>query len=154
MKRLLPALLVLSLSSQALADPPAPVKSIPPGEDKIVIIRKDEKAPFSGQLFDTDTAIRWGNWLEQYRFRLELDKETQDSIHQAQINYLNQVIKIEQEKYKETTEVQRQTIMELEKKAAEPDPWYESFQTGLVVGVVCTVVVGGIAVALVNTASK
>jgi hypothetical protein len=152
MKRFLPALLSVLLVSQSVQA--EPIRSIPPGDDKIAPLKKGEDAPFDGQLFDTNTAIRWGNWLEQYRVRIELDKETQQLIHQAQINYLNQVIKIEQDQYKQVTDVQREKIQELEKKAAEGEPWYESFQTGMVVGALATVIVVGLSVGIVSATSK
>lgn len=153
MKKLLAGILVLTLSSQALAEPP-PVRAIPPGEDRIVPLRKGQEAPFDGQLFDTNTAIRWGNWLEQYQMRLKLDYEAQTRIQQARENYLNQVIRIEQEKYREVTEAQRNTILELEKKVAEPDPWYESLGFGLGLGVASTILVTAISVWAIDAAAQ
>lgn len=60
---------------------PAPqVTTYPPGEDKIVVVRKGDPAPYTGQLFEDNTALRWAVWLQQYRARYGLDmKAEQDS---------------------------------------------------------------------------
>ncbi len=50
-----------------------PLAELPQGEDQIVALRLREPAPFEGQLFSTDTAIRWGFWLEQWHQRYKLD---------------------------------------------------------------------------------
>lgn len=71
----------LLLPSIALADPPSlPVPQVvtyPPGDDKIVVVRKGEVAPFTGQLFDDATALRWAVWLRQYKDRYGLDMQAE-----------------------------------------------------------------------------
>ena len=72
---------VLLLPSIALADPPAlpkpQVVTYPPGDDKIVVVHKGEASPFTGQLFDDNTALRWAVWLQQYRDRYGLDMQAE-----------------------------------------------------------------------------
>ncbi len=67
---------VLALSSVALAEEPLPkpdVLTFPPGEDNITVVHKGEAAPYAGQLFDENTALRWAMWLQQYKLRYGTD---------------------------------------------------------------------------------
>ncbi len=69
-------LVVLFTSSLARAEEPLPKPDIvthPPGDDNIVSVRKGEAAPFAGQLFDENTALRWALWLQQYKLRYGTD---------------------------------------------------------------------------------
>jgi hypothetical protein len=50
------------------------IEPIPAGDDVIVSLQHGEKAPWKGQLFSPDTALRWGNYLSQYRYHLELER--------------------------------------------------------------------------------
>lgn len=63
------------LSFPALAEevPPPKVLTYPAGEDKITVVHKGDAAPYTGQLFDDSTAIRWAMWLQQYKTRYSLD---------------------------------------------------------------------------------
>lgn len=69
----------LLLPAIALADPlPTPqVVTYPPGEDKIVVVHKGDAAPFTGQLYDDATALRWAVWLRQYRDRYGIDLQAE-----------------------------------------------------------------------------
>lgn len=70
-------LVVLTLSATGLAEesklPTPQVLTYPPGDDKIAVVRKGEVAPYTGQLFEDNTALRWAVWLQQYRTRYGLD---------------------------------------------------------------------------------
>jgi hypothetical protein len=82
--------LALMWPVHVLAETPvssAPITTIPPGEDKIVTIEKGSPAPFSGHLFDTDTALRWANWLEQYKYRLDIDVGAEQAKCQIDLKY-------------------------------------------------------------------
>jgi hypothetical protein len=48
---------------------------VPAGEDRIVVAREGVAAPFTGQLFDQATALRWGNRIVRYRMRIHLLEE-------------------------------------------------------------------------------
>jgi hypothetical protein len=104
MPRFLALVLLLTLLPRlAWADPPAPVIAVPPGEDVIVVVKKDAPAPFTGQLFDQATALRWGNWLQQYRYRLQADVELQKKLDAADIDYQKKLVALAQEKYERVT---------------------------------------------------
>lgn len=85
---LLPAL----VSAQEV--PQLAVVTYPPGEDKIVVLRKGDPAPFVGQLFDEDTALRWALWLKQYKGRYALDMQAAQDSCKAKLDYSAQVAKI------------------------------------------------------------
>ena len=82
MKRLVA--LALFMSTTATASPA--LTPIPPGEDKIEPITQGQVSPFSGQVFDNKTALRWGNYLQQCKVRLELDPELVRKQLQAEIS--------------------------------------------------------------------
>jgi hypothetical protein len=67
----------------ALAEPPplpAPqVVTYPPGDDKIAVVKKGDPAPYQGQLFDDNTALRWAMWLQQYKARYGLDMQAEQA---------------------------------------------------------------------------
>lgn len=65
----------------AAQEPPSPsVVTYPPGDDKIVVVHKGDPTPFTGQLFDDNTAVRWAVWLQQYKGRYAIDlKAVEDS---------------------------------------------------------------------------
>ena len=137
-------LIIFLLPSIVLAQTP-PIEANPPGEDKIEPINKGDPAPYSGQLFDPMTALRWGNWLQQYKLRLRLDVEKEQEICAAKTKFHLQLLNIEETRAKavekdlrlrlKTSEAARLTA---EDEARNP-PWYRTVWFGAGVGVVVTV---------------
>lgn len=120
------------------------IPAIPPGDDKIVAIKEGERAPFSGQLLDPPTALRWANWLGQYRLRLKADVELQKQLGDVRASYQEQLLVIEKERsafilkdYMERFQAQQARIAVLEKELSAP-PWYKSPWVALSVGVLGT----------------
>lgn len=78
------SLLIASVfyATNALAqEAPAPqVVTYPPGEDRIVVVHKGDAAPFTGQLYDDNTAVRWAIWLQQYKGRYALDMKAASDV--------------------------------------------------------------------------
>ena len=74
------------------------IATIPPGDDNIVSVKKGESAPFNGQLFDTDTAIRWGLWLQQYQALTDLELQRANAVCKAELNYKQTISDIDSEK--------------------------------------------------------
>ena len=134
---------LLAFERNGYCDGPA-VQDIPPGEDTIVSLKKDERAPFTGQLFDPPTALRWANWLQQYKLRLQTDVEAQKKICAADAALGQRKLEIEQEKNTVITGDLRQQgtvkdarISDLEKQIDSP-PFYKTFWFGATIGVVVT----------------
>jgi hypothetical protein len=50
-----------------------PLTPVPAGEDKIQAVQEGEVAPFTGQLMDAPTALRWAHYLQQAKLRLSED---------------------------------------------------------------------------------
>jgi hypothetical protein len=73
------------------------LQAIPAGEDQIVVLEEGKPAPFSGQLFSNNTALRWGNWLEQYRIQTPLMLETQRAVCVAELQYRDSLLVVHQE---------------------------------------------------------
>lgn len=93
------ALLVAFLcSSTALAEQPLPAPQVvtyPPGEDKISVIRKGDPAPYTGQLFEDNTALRWAVWLQQYKARYGLDMRAEQDSCQIKLQHADDLASIE-----------------------------------------------------------
>ena len=152
-------LIIFLLPALALAQS-APIKANPPGEDKIEPIKKGDPAPFSGQLFEPATALRWGNWLQQYQLRLRLDVETEQAICKAQTDYLKDVRAIEKSR---NAAVEKDLLTRLkraeearllaEEEARNP-AWYNTRTFGVIVGVVSTAAIFSISIYAVDQFRK
>ena len=142
---LFPAFLAAQTALPVL--PPVPkleLSPIPPGEDKIVPLYKGAEAPFSGQLFDSSTALRWGNYLEQYRNYHALVVDTQRKVYTLELQHQSKVLKLELEaRDKVEADLKaRLNKSEGERLKAEHEAkniaWYNSRTFGVVIGVVAT----------------
>lgn len=129
-----------------------PVEAIPPGDDDIVSLKKGQPAPFDGQLFGSLTALRWANWLQQYKYRLIWDVEKEQSVCTVEKKYRDDLLVAEEERAKkvETDLNERlarseQARLDAEEEVRNP-PWYSTTTFGVVVGVVATAAVFGLAV--------
>ena len=130
---LVAALMVATLSTKALAEPLTP---IPPGEDKIESLQQGQPAPYSGQLFDNKTALRWGNYLEQYKVRLVIDVEYQKKVDQAKIDFLTNSLLAREDQLKFVMADYQKQVAELRNP-----PFYKTTWFGVTVGIVGTVAV-------------
>jgi len=144
MRRLAAVLALLLLPHNALAQTPAPIEAIPPGEDVIVPLPKGTPAPFDGQLYDNSTALRWANWLRQYKLRLRVDVQEQKDICRVRQDAAQQELRAERDKYNAVVKMYDRRILELKNDYEHP-PWYRSPTFYIGAGVVSTllVVVGG-----------
>lgn len=130
--------------SVVLAQTP-PIQDIPPGEDRIVVIREGSRAPFTGQLFDQATALRWGNWLVQYKQRLEWDVTHEQKVCKIETSHVSALLKIEKDRaaYVEADLAMRlkraeEARLSAEEEARNPS-WYNTRTFGIALGVVGTV---------------
>ena len=90
---LVAALLVPSLALGQTAPSPQ-VVTFPAGDDKIVVIKKGEAAPFTGQLYDDDTALRWAVWLQQYKGRYAIDLKAEQETCKVELDHAGELAKI------------------------------------------------------------
>jgi hypothetical protein len=126
--------------SVARAETPA----APGGRDVIVPLGKGATAPFSGQLFDAPTALRWGLWIRNYKELAAAEAQQAKGICEADLSYKDDLLKIEQDKtHTLVTDLQKRllaTDTERVKLRFELDhpPWYSSVWFGVGVGVVST----------------
>lgn len=159
MRSLLALIIILTLTFPVSAQevsPDPPVQAIPPGDDQIVQLKKGQPAPFDGQLFDPLTALRWANWLQQYKYRLVWDVERVQQTCKAETKYRDDVLAAEEERAKKveddlTSRLERseQARLAAEEEVRNP-PWYSTTTFGVVVGVVATAAIFGIAVAAID----
>ncbi len=133
--------LLFLLPASAFGQEFPPILTIPPGNDNIVVVKKGEPVPFTGQLLDGPTALRWANWLEQYRTRLKLDVQFQKQFDAAELKAVNTQLDAERKKYLEVTKLYETKISELEKKLEKPVPWYKTSEFGFSMGVLVSLVV-------------
>jgi hypothetical protein len=118
MKALLSLLLVVVYLMPSVAwaqntvRPDPPIQTIPPGDDKIVALQRGEAAPYTGQLFDPNTAMRWGFWLQQWQARYSSDVFTEREICTAKLEYKDGVIAAEKDR---ATRVERDLQLRLQR---------------------------------------
>jgi hypothetical protein len=125
----------------------ADVVNIPAGEDKIVPMKKNEPSPFEGQLFDNDTALRWANWLVQYKQLVKTNAALQKRLCEIDVNLANRKLEIEQEKNNKIVPDLEAKLAKATNEAEHP-PFYRTFWFGATVGVtVASLAAVGIAVA-------
>jgi len=152
-------LLVFLLPVLAFGQDP-PVQTIPPGDDKIEVLPKGKEAPYSGQLFDNPTALRWANWLQQYKMRLKADVEREQKVCKARVGYHESLVRIERDRNKEVEKDLRSRLLRAEKArlAAEHEArnpaWYKTRTFGIVVGVVGASAIFGVSVYAVDQLRK
>jgi len=137
---------ILMLSSAAYGDPPAPlpIVAVPPGDDVIVVVRKGDPAPFTGQLFDEKSALRWANWLQQYKYRLGADVAFQKNYDQATIDFLKKTSDAANQQNAATIAALQKTVATQHDAILNP-PFYRSLWFGIVIGMVLTGAAVGIA---------
>lgn len=119
------------------------LSSIPAGEDHIVSVTKGAPAPFSGQLFSNETALRWGNWLEQYRLQVPMLLQTQERVCFTEIKYRDDVLRVKedaaaiiQDDMMERLERLEERNTELQTQLNKGPEWYRSRTFGIVIGAV------------------
>lgn len=146
---LLVALVLLACPRTALGDGPAPVAPIPPGDDRIEVLMQGQPAPYTGQLFDNKTALRWGNYLEQYRLRLRIDVEQAQKVDQAQIDFWKTKADLSEQRYTTVTVDYQKQVAVLQEELRNP-PFYRSTWFGVALGVAGTCLAVGATAWLVH----
>jgi hypothetical protein len=126
------------------------VVAVPAGEDRIVPVRKGEPAPYTGQLFDNDTSLRWANWIVQYKNLVKSDRALQEKLCAADAEALQTRIKLAEEQYETVTKDLEKKLDEANKRADNP-PFYRTSTFGFVVGVVASLGVAAGTIAVVQT---
>jgi hypothetical protein len=134
---------VLALISDAHAQTPAASGT----EDVIVPVKKGAVAPFSGQLFDNKTALRWGLWLRDYKDLSAAELLKVRGLCDSDLQLKDDLLKIEQDKTVTiTTDLQKKllesetTRVKLQDQVDHP-PWYDNFWFHFGIGAVSTVAV-------------
>jgi uncharacterized protein YdiU (UPF0061 family) len=132
MHRYAVTLAALLVTRTAFAEPPK-VRSIPEGPDVIQAVKKGEPAPYAGQLFDPPTALRFVNWIEQYRALVRIEEETQRALREAEVNLWRQKFDASEARYKVVVEADQKALAEL--RAKTDRPFYDSPWFGFALGV-------------------
>lgn len=125
------------------------VTAIPAGQDQIVPVKKGEPAPFEGQLFDNNSALRWGNWLLQYKALVKNNKELDQKICQADVDLGQKKYDLAQQEYTRVTAELQDKLKKAEDALANP-PWYRTQGFGAAVGILATVLVIGGTAAIIH----
>jgi len=116
------------------------VVAVPPGPDSIVPLRKGEPAPFDGQLFSNETAIRWANWLAQYKMLVKSDVDLQKKLCEADTQLLQKKLDLENQEYQRVTTELQAKLTKAQEEAANP-PFYRTPLFNIGVGVVTTIAI-------------
>lgn len=135
------------------------IETLPPGEDTIVSVTKGQAAPFNGQLFDTNTALRWGFWLQQYKVHLKLDVDTAlktcavNSAHDAQVFTIQLQTATAVEKDLRDRLLQSEKARLTAEEEARNPPWYRSREFGFITGIVGSAIVVALTISAVHSAA-
>lgn len=139
--------LVRAEGVDALPSSPRLVLTYPTGEDRIEVLEAGEMAPYAGQLFDNDTALRWALWLSQYRERYMLDLQAQERVHQEELSYQARLLSLEQERAREVAQDLKERLaasqaarLKAEAELVDP-PFFKRPSTWYGAGVLSTVAV-------------
>jgi len=115
---------------------PAPLVAVPAGDDVVVVVKKGDPAPFTGQLFDQATALRWANFLQQCHFRLQADVDYQKKYDSAALQFTQKQLDLERTEYATVSKELQRKLTEAQAQLAEGPPWYKTATFGIAVGVV------------------
>lgn len=146
-------LLITTLVFIGLCMGRAKAQDYPPGDDQIVPLAIRQPAPFDGQLFSTDTAIRWGFRLQTLRLQLETDVAREREICAAQNDLLETKMQLAADNQlfqlttlREQLTAEHQMVLDLNTQLAEANdtPWYRTWTFGLAVGIVLSGVLVGL----------
>ncbi len=143
------ALLAASfISVPALAEEPE-IVTYPPGEDRIEAVTKGASAPYAGQLFDENTALRWAFFLQQYKLRYNLDLKAAQNSCKVVVAREQEYRSIDAERSKKVEEDLRQRLLATEKarldaeeKLRSPSFWKEPglwYSVGVMTAVVAVI---------------
>lgn len=158
MKRIFTIFLALCVMLSSTAVYAQPVEAIPPGDDVIVAIKKGVQAPFDGQLFSSETALRWANWLKQFRARLELDVKRANDVCEVEKGYRDSLLVIERERAASVERdlqdrLKASEAARLRAEEAMRDPaFYKTPEFGVIIGVVATAAVFALSVWAIDSA--
>jgi hypothetical protein len=137
------------LISLTIAVPTAALAEEAPADGgEVVPIAEGEPAPFAGQLFPTELAIRMGFRIENLQLRLEVDVEQATALCQVHRDFDAQVLQLEQERRQFEIEQLRDTVQEQAEEIATPIPWYRTWAFGFGMGILGSIILVGGAVAL------
>lgn len=121
---------------------------VPPGDDVITALSEGSRAPHSGMLLDTDTAIRWTNRLSWFRNELRLTLQTHARVlvaiersHARELRLVEESYAREIEGLRSDLRAQAQTFAQAQTRE---HPWFDTFAFGAVVGVVLSGVIVGL----------
>ena len=86
-----------------------------------------EPAPYNGQLYDNETAMRWANWLRMWRKQYEIDMNASMQTCAVDKKGLTLKLDLERKKYEDTSKVYQSEIDKLNatinSKAWYSNPW-------------------------------
>lgn len=120
------------------------IQDIPPGEDVIVGVLKGESTPFNGQLFDIKTAVRWANWLTQYKEKIEVDAAKSKALCTSELAYQQDISDADIQHFDRANTDLKIRLQRAEEKRIQAEherdhpAWYTSPWFGVVVGVMMT----------------
>lgn len=128
-------------------------QDIPPGEDRIVVVREGQSAPYSGHLFDTDTAMRWGYRLQELRTQLRLTNTYWEQrevavreTHAREIETLTRSWATQEAGLRQDLRDQSSRYETRIRELSGDPPWYRTMTFGLILGFVGTLVLLGLSI--------
>lgn len=121
---------------------------VPPGDDRIELVRQGEQVPFTGQLFDSHTALRWANRLVQLGELRAVDYTALTDWCQVQVDHQVDLRNADRALAHAVSTDLKARLLQLEQRNADlaNPPFWENPWFAFAMGVVVTGVVGGLGV--------
>lgn len=120
---------------------------IPEGSDAITPVSQGDRAPYTGMLLDTNTAIRWTFRLRWFRNELGLTLNTHarelasiQASHDSEMQRIRESYEREISGLRGDLREQAQTFTQSQSR-----PWFDTFSFGITVGVVVSAILVGLA---------
>ena len=128
---------------------------IPPGEDRIEALTSGERAPFTGMLLETDTAIRWTNrlrwWRETFQLRLREQGEILDALRRSHATEIDVIRESYEREILGLRNNARELVVNYEQQLQRyrNPPFYETWGFAFGMGVVVVGVIVGVTAGVV-----
>lgn len=143
-------LLPIAVVAQDVSPP-----DIPPGEDRIEALTSGERAPFTGMLLETDTAIRWTNrlrwWRETFQLRLREQGEILDALRRSHDTEIDVIRESYEREILGLRNNARELVINYEQQLQRyrNPPFYETWGFAFGMGVVVVGVIVGVTAGVV-----
>lgn len=135
-------LIVISMAWVFLAPSTGHCEEASPEDAEVVPVEQGERAPFSGQLFPTELAIRMGFRIEQLELQLQADVERERDRCEVMLGFEQRRLQLERERgeFEVAQLTERVNEQAEDLYEARNVPWYRTWGFAFGMGIAASVV--------------